>query len=78
MCLGMPGQIVGFGSGAFATVNIAGVERTIDTSLLDDVHEGDWVVVHVGFALSKIDPDDAHTALQMFEVDHLEIGQATT
>jgi hydrogenase expression/formation protein HypC len=71
MCLGIPGEIVSLddGENARATVNMAGVERPVDTSLLGEVQVGDWVVVHVGFALAKIDPDEARALLTMLDVD---------
>lgn len=63
MCLGIPGQIVEVGAGRpdLATVDIAGVRREIDVSLLLDepVTAGEWVLVHVGFALSRIDAAEA-------------------
>lgn len=63
MCLGIPGQIVEVGADRpdLATVDIAGVRREIDVSLLLDepVAAGDWVLVHVGFALSRIDAEEA-------------------
>ena len=63
MCLGIPGQIVEVGRERpdLATVDIAGVRREIDVSLLvdDPVEPGEWVLVHVGFALSRIDADEA-------------------
>lgn len=63
MCLGIPGQIVEVGADRpdLAMVDIAGVRREIDVSLLLDepVTAGDWVLVHVGFALSRIDAEEA-------------------
>lgn len=63
MCLGIPGQILEVGRRRpdLAMVDIAGVRREIDVSLLLDepVEPGDWVLVHVGFALSRIDAAEA-------------------
>lgn len=69
MCLGIPGEVVDIesGDGSLATVNVSGVERAIDVSMLDDLVVGDWVVVHLGFALARIDAADAHTLLRMLE-----------
>lgn len=64
MCLAVPGQIVGYVDepNRLATVEVVGVRRTINVGLLDSdggVAPGDWVLVHVGFALSKVDEDEA-------------------
>lgn len=66
MCLGVPAQIVERKDPGRATVTIGGVNRVISTDLLVDegLDVGEWVLVHVGFALSKIDEDEATTTLQ--------------
>jgi hydrogenase expression/formation protein HypC len=64
MCLGIPGEIVELSERAdLAKVDVAGVRRAINIGLLgeDQVHPGDWVLVHVGFAMSKIDQSEAAT-----------------
>ena len=67
MCLGIPGQIVELleGDEQLARVEVTGVRRTINVGLLEDegVAVGDWVLIHVGFAMSKIDEEEAATAL---------------
>ena len=74
MCLGIPGEVVAITDAEhrLATVNVTGVRRTISISLLDDVVPGDWVLVHVGFAMSKIDEAEAQATLAMLE----GLGQA--
>jgi len=67
MCLGIPGRIVRFEEPTRATVDTVGVARVVDTSLLDDLAVGDWVVVHLGFALSKLDPDEAAATLRLLD-----------
>ena len=63
MCLAIPGKIVAICSDRqdSATVDVAGVRRKIDLGLLPDDKPvpGDWVLVHVGFAMSKISEQDA-------------------
>jgi hydrogenase expression/formation protein HypC len=63
MCLAIPGKIVSFAedSSRLATVEVAGVRRRVDLGLLqDDMPElNDWVLIHVGFAMSKISEADA-------------------
>jgi hydrogenase expression/formation protein HypC len=69
MCLAIPGQVVEFVDEELrlAKVEIAGVRRTANMGLLDDVEPGDWVLVHVGFALSKIDEREAQATLRLLQ-----------
>jgi hydrogenase expression/formation protein HypC len=73
MCLAIPGQvveIVDYGN-QIATVDVAGVRRKINVSLLADsdggAQPGNWVLIHVGFALSKVDEEEAHATLRLLE-----------
>ena len=63
MCLAIPGQIVEVlaDQSSLATVEVAGVRRKVDLGLLQDdmPKTGDWVLIHVGFAMSKISEEDA-------------------
>ena len=76
MCLGIPGEIVELMDDRpdLAKVDVSGVRRAINIGLLEDekVQPGDWVLIHVGFALSKIDEEEAKAALDFLE----GIGQA--
>jgi hydrogenase expression/formation protein HypC len=76
MCLGIPGEVVEIIADRtdFATVDVCGVKRAINISLLaDDLPvPGDWILIHVGFALSKIDQREATAALDFLE----SIGKA--
>jgi hydrogenase expression/formation protein HypC len=68
MCLAIPGQIVEIAQKEpLARVNVGGVTRNVNIGLLDDgaVAPGDWILIHVGFALSKIDEGQAHDQLRM-------------
>jgi hydrogenase expression/formation protein HypC len=69
MCLAIPGQIIEVVDGAnrLATVDVAGVRRKINIGLIDDAVAGDWVLIHVGFALSKVDEHEAQTTLKLLE-----------
>ena len=69
MCLGIPAQIVDIPDPSRAKVAISVVERMIATDLLLDeaLAVGDWVLVHVGFALSKIDEEEAALTLTQIE-----------
>lgn len=68
MCLGVPGQIVEFlePTHHLAKAEISGVRRAINVGLLvpDGLEIGDWVLIHVGFALSKIDEAEARRTLE--------------
>ncbi|MFI7108116.1 HypC/HybG/HupF family hydrogenase formation chaperone [Nonomuraea sp. NPDC050227] len=68
MCLGIPGEIVELlpDRADLATVEVAGVRRAISVGLLDGpVRPGDWVLVHVGFAMSRIDESEAAATLAL-------------
>jgi hydrogenase expression/formation protein HypC len=76
MCLGIPGEIVELMDDRpdLAKVDVSGVRRAINIGLLTDekLEPGDWILIHVGFALSKIDEEEAKAALDFLE----GIGQA--
>lgn len=66
MCLGIPGQVVELVEGGdLAVVAVEGLPRMINVGLLDDepLKPGDWVLVHLGFALERTDPDVASASL---------------
>ena len=69
MCLAIPGQIVEMVDelNQLAKVEVAGVRRTVNIGLLDDVGPGDWVLIHVGFAISKVDEDEARATRELLE-----------
>jgi len=79
MCLAIPGEVVEMVDGfndQLALVDVVGVKRKINVGLLDHegVSPGDWVLIHVGFAMSKVDEKEATEALRMLEM----MGQAYT
>ena len=74
MCLAIPGQVIEFVDEAnrLAKVDVAGVRRTVNVGLLDadddgGAQPGDWVLIHVGFALSKVDEDEAQATLRLLQ-----------
>lgn len=66
MCLAIPARVEQLVADARAIVNLGGVKKEISLSLLDDVAVGDYVIVHVGYALQKLDEDEAHRTLALF------------
>jgi hydrogenase expression/formation protein HypC len=70
MCLGIPGQVLEVLEEAdLAKVDVSGVRRKVNIGLLEyeRVEPGDWVLIHVGFALSKIDEEEAAATLVMLK-----------
>jgi hydrogenase expression/formation protein HypC len=69
VCLAIPGQILEITDEAnrLARVDVAGVRRIVNVGLLESAQPGDWVLIHVGFALSKIDEDEAATTRRLLE-----------
>jgi hydrogenase expression/formation protein HypC len=69
MCLALPVKVVAVGMGPAgdgAMVDLGGVKKEISLALLDDVVVGDYVILHVGYALSKLDPEEAAKTLALF------------
>ncbi|MCQ4117705.1 HypC/HybG/HupF family hydrogenase formation chaperone [Rhodococcus tibetensis] len=80
MCLGIPGRVVrmleGYGN-QLALVDVVGEERRVNIGMLDDdVHlgPGDWIVIHMGFAMEKVDEAGAEKAMAGLEL----MGRART
>ncbi len=71
MCLGIPGQVIEFvhESNHIAKIEVSGVRRNVNVGLVlpDGLKVGDWVLVHVGFALSIIDEEEATRTLKFLE-----------
>ena len=78
VCLAIPGQVIEIvdESNRLASVDVAGVRRTINIGLVEDNGAGpvpgDWVLIHVGFAISKVDEDEAHATLALLQ----QMGEA--
>lgn len=66
MCLAIPARILTLHAPARAMVDIGGVHKEIDVSLLPGLQVDDYVIVHTGYALSRIDTDEAQKTLGLF------------
>ena len=66
MCLAIPALITAKFGDNLARVDMGGVSKEIYVALLDDCAVGDWVIVHVGYALHKLDPGEAEKTLALF------------
>jgi len=66
MCLAVPARIVEVLEGENALVDLDGVRQRISLALVDDIEIGDYVIVHVGFALNRLDPEEAERTLRLF------------
>ncbi len=65
MCLAIPVRVVEILADDMAKVSLDGVVKTVSTALVEDVQVGDYVVLHVGYALTKIDPEEAERTLEL-------------
>ncbi|HEY3326549.1 MAG TPA: HypC/HybG/HupF family hydrogenase formation chaperone [Novimethylophilus sp.] len=66
MCLAIPARIEEMSGADAAVVNLGGVRKEISLALVEGVDVGDYVIVHVGYALSRLDPDEAEKTLALF------------
>lgn len=65
MCLAIPVRVVEILPDEMAKVSLDGVVKTVSTVLVEDLAVGDYVVLHVGYALAKIDPEEAERTLEL-------------
>ena len=74
MCLALPVRVVEVGANETAVVDLGGVKKEISLALLDGVEVGDYVILHVGYALTKLDPEEAEKTLALFaEMEKSEV-----
>ena len=66
MCLAIPVKVVELIDDATAIVDLGGIRKEISLALVDGVQVGDYVILHVGYALSKLDPAEAARTLALF------------
>lgn len=63
MCLAFPARVLEVAPGSRAVVDLEGVRREVSTALLEEVAVGDYVILHVGYALSRLDRDEAERTI---------------
>ena len=73
MCLAIPARVVELMENDGARVDLGGVRKEISLALVEDVAVGDYVIVHVGYALSKLDPEEAEKTLALFAESGLDL-----
>lgn len=66
MCLALPAQITQILDNDRAIINLGGITKEISIALLDEVAEGDYVIIHVGYALTRLDEQEAQKTLSLF------------
>jgi hydrogenase expression/formation protein HypC len=66
MCLALPVRVTELKAADTAVVDLGGIRKEISLALVDDVAVGDYVILHVGYALSKLDPAEAEKTLALF------------
>jgi hydrogenase expression/formation protein HypC len=72
MCLAIPVKVVELLDGDQATVDVGGVRKEISLALVDGIAVGDYVILHVGYAIQKLDPQEAEKTLALFA----ELGES--
>ncbi|MFZ5583805.1 MAG: HypC/HybG/HupF family hydrogenase formation chaperone [Pseudomonadota bacterium] len=66
MCLAIPAKIVELLPDDLARIDLGGVRKEVSLALVEDVAVGDYVIIHVGYALTKLDPEEAAKTLALF------------
>ncbi len=66
MCLAMPARVVELCDGDLAVVDLDGVRKEISLALVEDIAVGDYVILHAGYALQKLDTEEAEKTLELF------------
>jgi len=67
MCLAIPARVIELRSGDTALVDLGGIRKEISLALVPEARVGDYVIIHVGYALGLIDPEEAQRTLDMFD-----------
>jgi hydrogenase expression/formation protein HypC len=78
MCLAIPVKVVELLAGEMAKVDAGGVRKDVSLALVDGVQPGDYVILHVGYALQKLDPDEAEKTLALFAEAGIDLTGAAS
>jgi hydrogenase expression/formation protein HypC len=76
MCLAIPARVVALPEPDTALIEVDGVRKRVSLALVDGVAPGDYVIVHVGYALTRLDPDEAARTLALFAEAGMREGAA--
>ena len=76
MCLAIPTRVVELLPDNQALVDLGGVRKAISLELVDDVAVGDYVIIHVGYALTRLDPDEAARTLALMAEAGIDVSDA--
>lgn len=74
MCLAIPARVVSLPEPEIAIIDLAGVQKRISLELVDGVAPGDYVIVHVGYALTRLDPEEAERTLATFAEAGIDVN----
>jgi len=74
MCLAIPARVAELLDDGGAIVDLGGVRKEISLVLVDGVEAGDYVIVHVGYAINRLDPEEAEKTLQLFAEIGIQAG----
>ena len=74
MCLALPARVIELTDGDNAVVELGGVRKPISLALVEGIAVGDYVIVHVGFALTRLDPEEAELTLKTFAEAGLDVA----
>jgi len=76
MCLAVPVRVVELLENEQALIDVGGVRNRVSLALVDDVAVGDYVIMHTGFAIARLDVDEAERTLALFEEIAQTLGEA--
>lgn len=74
MCLAIPTRVVELLPDSLAVVDLGGVRKTVSIELVDELAVGDYVIIHVGYALARLDPAEAAQTLALMAEAGIDVG----
>jgi len=76
MCLALPAKVLTLHDDGTATVSLGGLKKSVSLALVDEIVIGDYVIVHTGFALSRLDPEEAERTLALLRDAGIPTGES--